>query len=129
MLGARRFATYDVVRENLREAARRLATRGLLKNPDPLSWRPHAMRHSFKTEAEHAGVKSGIVEFFCGHVRGVEWVYDHRDEVHPDDLAAEYLKLEPYVSLNPDRAVVSEEFTGRERELRSEVDQLKRLYD
>lgn len=33
-LGSRRFATYDVVRENLHDTARRLAERGLLKNPD-----------------------------------------------------------------------------------------------
>jgi hypothetical protein len=36
------------------------------------------------------------------------------------DLLKEYLKLEPYVSLRPDRVVAGEEFSGRE--FKTEID-------
>lgn len=77
----------------------------------------------------HAGVKSELVEFFMGHTGGIKWVYDDRNEVHPDDLVEAYPKMEPYVSLHPDRVVAGEEFASRERDLRSEIDCLRFLYD
>jgi integrase len=129
MMNGQDFPQYHTVRSGLKEAARRLGEKGLLKNSRLESWHPHSLRHSFETEASHAGVKAEVRDFFLGHTTGIQWIYNHRDEIHPEDLNKEYLKIEPYVSLNPDQAVAREEYSGKERELRSEVEVLRRLYE
>lgn len=117
LLGERGFSKYQTVFFHLKATARRLGEKGLLKNPELPSWRPYALRHSFETEASHAGVKAEVRDYFMGHVTGIQWVYNHRDEIHPEDLATEYRKIEPYVSLNPDGATLRSEFEKREASL------------
>ncbi len=95
--------------DQLRRMALRMHVQGLVQNGNPTSWRSHLLRHSFKTEAEHAGVKSALVEFFMGHEGGIQWVYDNRDEVHPQDFVDAYKKLEPHVSLDYNEAVAKEQ--------------------
>ena len=90
----------------LKRAAARLEGEGLISHYPRESWHTHALRHSFETEASHAGVRAEIRDFFLGHITGIQWTYNHRDEIHPEDLVAEYLKIEPYVSLNPSEVVV-----------------------
>jgi integrase len=117
VLGPKGFPDYTSMAKNLKQAARRLGEKGLLKNPDLRSWHPHALRHSFETEASHAGVKAEIRDYFLGHVSGIQWIYNHRDEIHPEDLVIEWRRIEPYVSLNPGEAVLREEFEKREASL------------
>jgi integrase len=113
--------SYYAVTDNLRVAVRRLSGAGQLKNGDLASWHPHAFRHSFKTEAEHAEAKSGVVEYFMGHVGGIQWVYNHRAEVHAEDFAKEYQKIEPYVSLHPGEVQIRESYEEREQALLKRV--------
>lgn len=127
-LAGRRYHTYATICMNFRDTAVKLGTQGLLKNPDPRSWHPHALRHSFKTEAEHLNVQSQVIEFWMGHTQGIKWVYSHSSEVHPEDITAAYKKLEPALSLLPDRVRAEEEFTARERTLREEMDRLHAMY-
>ena len=77
--------------ERMRRTAVNLMKQGLIGQYPPESWHTHALRHSFETEASHAGVKAEIRDFFLGHVTGIQWIYDHRDELHPEDLVQEYL--------------------------------------
>jgi len=68
-----------------------------------LTWRQnyhtHAFRHVFRTECAHAGIPNEIAEFWMGHDRGVEYIYNHRDKFHEEDFTAEYRKVEPYLSI------------------------------
>ncbi len=113
--------SYYAVTDNLHVAVRRLAGAGQLKNTNLASWHPHAFRHSFKTEAEHAEAKSGVVEFFMGHIGGIQWVYNHRAEVHAEDFARDYQKIESYVSLHPGEVQIRESFEEREQALLKRV--------
>lgn len=133
MLGPKGFPEYGVVWLGLKTAARKLGRSGLLKNPNLRSWRPHYLRHSFETEASHAGVKAEIRDFFLGHVGGVQWVYNHRDEIHPEDLEKEYAKIEPFVSLDYTKAVADRDAEDKDRnllklirELQEKVDRMER---
>ncbi len=109
-----------------RKTAVNLRGQGLVANGDPASWHSHALRHSFRTEASHAGVKSEISEFFLGHTGGISYVYNHRDELHPEDLVREYLKVEPHVSLDYTEAVLTERFEEERRSWISEIASLRR---
>ncbi|MDG6990624.1 MAG: hypothetical protein JRM99_04300 [Nitrososphaerota archaeon] len=117
---------YTTVRMHLREAARRLGAAGLLKNPDLRSWHPHALRHSFSTECKHAKVDNEIREYFEGHVSGVKFVYQH-PELHEQDFVKEYRKIEPFVSISPDRAAIEGEYAEREKSLLSRVERAEAL--
>jgi integrase len=128
-LGKRPYASYDTIRMSFRSAAAHLAEKGLLKNPDVRAWRAHNLRHSFETGLAHAGVTKEVRGYFMGHLHDIQWVYNHRDEVHPEDLVKEYQKGEPAVSLNPTRAVIQEEFYDREKTFMTEINRLHRLYD
>lgn len=90
--------------------AKKLNGSGLLENGNPSSWHTHALRHSFETEASHAGVKAEVRDFFLGHLAGVQWVYNHRDELHPQDLKREYLRIEPYVSLDETETTLRDQY-------------------
>ena len=127
-LAGRRYHTYATICMNFRDTAAKLGAQGLLQNPNLRSWHPHALRHSFKTEAEHLGIRSEIIEFFMGHTEGIKWVYSHSSEVHPEDIINAYRKIEPALSLLPDRVRAEEEFTARERTLREEMDRLHAMY-
>lgn len=94
----------------MRRSAMAQHRQGLVKNGYPGSYHSHYLRHSFKSEAEHAGVKSAFVEFFMGHQRGIEQTYDNRDELHPEDYEAAYRRLEPHVSLEFTKALLTEKF-------------------
>jgi hypothetical protein len=63
-------------------------------------YRSHVYRHLFKTECAHAGINPMISEFFMGHDKGIEYVYNHQHELHPEDFVALYKKVEPYLSLS-----------------------------
>ena len=118
--------SYLWLAQRFRETAVRLANQGLLKNGAPESWHSHALRHSFKTEAGHAGATREVVEFFMGHVGGVQWVYDHCGEVHVEDFIKEYLKVEPFVSLSQTEAALKGEFEEERRSWIIEIQDLKR---
>lgn len=122
---ARVMPSYEAVCDNFHSAVRRLSASGELKNPDMGSWHTHYLRHSFKTEAEHAEAKSGIIEYFMGHKGGIKWVYDHRDEIHPEDYEKEYRKIEPHVSLHPNEATIRESYAEREQSLLKRVTSLE----
>ncbi|MDG6909310.1 MAG: tyrosine-type recombinase/integrase [Nitrososphaerota archaeon] len=53
-----------------RGTALALAAGGAVKTANPRSWHSHALRHSFKTEAEHLKVKSSVIEYWMGHTGG-----------------------------------------------------------
>ncbi|MDA4113568.1 MAG: site-specific integrase [Thaumarchaeota archaeon] len=101
---------YGWLRVCLKKKAAELASAGLIKGFDSASWHPHSFRKSFRTEAAHAGVAMDTVEFWMGHDRGVIAIYNRSDEVHEDDFRIEYLKLEPFVSLNQTEATMKKEF-------------------
>ena len=105
-----------------------LGSQGLLKNPNPGSWHPHNLRHSFSTECSHVGVKPEVREFFMGHISGISWVYQH-PELHEADILAEWRKVHPYVSLDYTEVALRDEFSERERSMVSEIVDLKRLYE
>jgi Phage integrase family len=101
----------------MKDTALALFRQGLILNGNPESWHSHALRHSFETESSHAGVKGEIRDYLEGHISGITWTYNHRDEIHPQDFEKEWLKIEPYVSLEPDRTALQNEFEGRETTL------------
>lgn len=114
---------------NLNEVMRRTAMaqhrQGLVKNGNPKSYHSHYLRHSFKSEAEHSGVKSALVEFFLGHNTGIEQVYDNRDELHPEDFVEAYKKLEPHISLEFTKAVLTEKFEEERKSWIMEIASLR----
>lgn len=112
----------------LKLAAARLHREGLVENGEPGSWHTHALRHSFSSECSHAGVKPEVREYWMGHVSGIAWVYQH-PELHQGDMAAEYAKVEPFVSLDRTETVVRQGYEERERAIMSEFLQLKREYE
>jgi integrase len=116
---------YSWLNMTFRSVAMGLHARGLVKNGNRESWHTHNLRHSFRTEAAHAGVKSEISEFLLGHVGGIVYVYNHRDEVHPEDLVKEYLKIEPFVSLNPSEITIREEYEGTSRQMVKMITELQ----
>jgi len=91
-----------------RGTALKLARQGLVENGEKRSWHSHMLRHSFKSEGEHAGVPSDFVEFWMGHDGGIKRVYDERDEVHAEDFVNAYRRMEPFVSLDFNEAVAAE---------------------
>jgi integrase len=120
---------YNTLLDNFRSTARKLISKGMLKNQDPASYHPHALRHSFETEASHAGVKAEIRDYFMGHLGGIMWTYNHRDEIHPEDLVKEYRKIEPFVSLNETETTLREEFDTREKQMLTEYLELRRAFE
>ena len=120
---------YSALRKMMRRMALDLSRQHIIENGNAGSWHPHALRHSFETEASHAGVKAEIRDYFLGHVSGIQWTYNHRDELHPEDLVEEYLRIEPNVSLDYVEATLREEYDNREKFLVDRVIQLERLYE
>jgi len=110
----------------MKSMAAKLESQGAIQNGNAESWHTHMLRHSFKTEGEHAGVPSGIVEYFMGHNSGISWVYDNRDQVHERDFVEGYVKLEPFVSLDRNEAVLRERFEEERRSWITEIASLKR---
>jgi integrase len=98
-----------------RSTAMKLSKQGIVKSKDPRSWHSHALRHSFRTEASHAKVGSEISEFFQGHIGGIKFVYVHSGELHPEVLAKEYIRLEPFVSLDHTETTLRGEYEDREK--------------
>jgi integrase len=114
---------------SLKRMAKRLSERGLISNGHPASWHTHYLRHSFKTEGEHAKVQSGLIEYFMGHLEGISWVYDNRDQVHEQDFSEAYTRLEPYVSLDFNEATAKEEMKNREKLLQAKYEEVLRTVD
>ena len=98
------------LREILKDTVASLAAGGLLKNPDPHSWGFHALRKAFRTECRHAKITSDFAEFWLGHDLGVKVVYDRADQLHEADFVAEYMKVEPYVSIDFNETTLREQF-------------------
>jgi len=111
----------------LKKAALPLARQGAVRNATPQSWHVHYLRHSFETEASHAGVRGEIRDYFMGHLDGIMWTYNHRDEIHPEDLVKEYLRIELYLSLEPGRQTVEAEFEEREKSLIKRIERAEAL--
>jgi integrase len=107
-----------------KETAVRLHKQGLISNGESDSWHVYALRHSFSTECSHAEVNREVREFWLGHVSAISWVYQH-PELHEEDFFREYLKVEPYLSLNPSEVVVEErvkaEFEDRLQRLEHQI--------
>ena len=129
LMGKRRAPiSYMWLEHRLKEMAMRLARQGLVKNGEVLSWHTHALRHSFSTECSHAGIKPEVREYFMGHISGVSWVYQH-PELHEEDLVKEYLRIEPFVSLNESEVTLKDRFESREKQLLSRILDLERNYE
>lgn len=130
-IGKRKNSGTDMswLNEQFKEQALRMHRQGLIENGNRSSWHSHALRHSFKTEGEHARVKSALIEFFQGHSGGISWVYDNRDEVHIEDFIEAYKKLEPFVSLDHTEATLKGEYEEREKTLVKEIVELRHLYE
>jgi len=122
LLGTAGMPNYSSLLDHLHMAARNLALSGALENGNIASWHPHAFGHSFETEASHAGVKSEIRDYFMSHIGGIQYLYNHRHELHPEDLVEAYRNLEPFLSLNPTQAIVEGRFAEREKTLRDEFE-------
>ena len=78
-------------------------TRLKLRN-GPYQVSSHMFRKLFKTEASipERGVDRSVVEFWMGHVEGlndVGGVYDRTPEIHEDVIEREYQKIEPYLNI------------------------------
>jgi integrase len=112
-----------------RESAIRLHSQGLVKNGDPESWHTHNLRHSFRTECAHSGVEAEISEYWLGHVAGIAYLYNHQGELHPDELAREYAKVEPFVSLDHNKTTMREEHEKTEKSLLRKVLELEKKID
>jgi integrase len=112
--------------DQLKRAATRLSKQGEVENADMRSWHTHMLRHSFKSEAEHAKVPSGIVEYMMGHNGGIGWVYDNRDQVHPEDFVNAYRKLEPFVSLDYSEIAMRDEFDEERKSWITEIASLRK---
>jgi hypothetical protein len=91
--------------------------KGMLEVRELAAYHPYILRHSFATECSHAGVKSEVREYFLGHVSGIQWVYQHGEQLHPEDLAEEYRKVEPYVSLDFNEITARQSQEERDRQL------------
>jgi len=87
-----------------RQVVRAVVAKGLVQRKGGRKWRcefhPHALRHLFKTECAHAGINPMISEFWMGHDKGIEYVYNHQHELHPEDFVEAYGKVEPYLSVS-----------------------------
>jgi hypothetical protein len=57
------------------------------------------------------------------------WVYNHADDLHPEDFSKEYTKLEPWVSLDPNEASIRGEYDTREKEIRTEFEALRKNFE
>ena len=94
-----------------------------------LTWRQnyhtHAFRHIFRTECAHAGIPNEIAEFWMGHDRGVEYIYNHRDKFHEEDFTAEYRKVEPYLSITKPLMAPSQQ--EELQDLREQVAEIRAL--
>ena len=99
-------------------------SKGLVTNNDngmkshKSEFKSHGFRHIFKTEAVRAGAELGIpridilIEFFMGHDRGVQEVYDHNSEFHSELFRNAYERIGAYLSLDAskvDEAKITEE--------------------
>ncbi len=113
------------INAQFKSTALKMARQGLVENDSAGSWHSHMLRHSFKTESEHAGIKSGIAEFWMGHSGGIAQVYDNRDEVHEQDFIEAYKKLEPHVSLDCTETVMTERFDEERKSWISEIASLR----
>ena len=108
----------DYLNIQFKSTAAKLFSQGLISVGNPKSWTTHKMRHVFKTEASHSGAERGIVEFFGGHRGGIEWVYDH-PSIHEEDYVKEYLKIEPFISLDYNETIAKDELNKKEKEFQS----------
>lgn len=73
----------------------------------------HMFRKLFKTESSppERGISQEYVEFMMGHASGIEAVggiYDRTPEIYAEVVEREYQKLEPYLNLFSERAIMDE---------------------
>jgi len=86
--------------------------KGLVTNTDndmrshKSEFKSHGLRHIFKTEVVRAGSELSIqridtiVEYFMGHDKGIQEIYDHTSEFHPELFKSAYEKISAYLSLD-----------------------------
>jgi integrase len=115
--------------DRLKRTALLLSKSGQVQNADPRSWHNHSLRHSFETEGSHSGAKKEIRGFFMGHVSDIMWVYNASDEIHEGDLRAEYLKMEPYLSLDETETKLRTEFEAKQADIVSRYEQILKKYE
>jgi hypothetical protein len=132
--GKRSTGTSDSsLNERPKRMAMQLHRAGKVKNSNPSSWHSHPLRSSFETEGSHAGVPKQVRGYFEGHLADIMWVYNHRDEIYPEDLVREYQKIEPFVSLDPDEVAIRKKVEGEQSEeiqkLRNDVAPLTRAVE
>jgi integrase len=118
--------SYQYLNGRLRVAAMNLAAKGMVKNWNPSSWHSHMLRHSFKTEGEHAKVDSSFIEYMMGHEQGIAKVYDNRSEIYEGDLVEAYKKMEPALSLDYNEAVASRQGEETSKEMLKLIIDLQR---
>jgi integrase len=119
-------------------------SKGLVTNHDnsmrshKSEFKSHGFRHIFKTEAVRAGAELGIqridilIEFFMGHDKGVQEVYDHNSEIHPELFKNAYEKIGAYLSLDAskvDEARITQntrtEMAKENQDLREQIQDLQ----
>lgn len=109
-----------------RQIVRAVTAKGLTEKKTGQQWRcefhPHALRHLFKTECAHAGINPMISEYWMGHDKGVEYVYNHQHELHPEDFVEAYRKVEPYLSIS-----TPEDWTEQQERMQAMEERLLKL--
>jgi integrase len=116
-------------------------SKGLVTNNDngkrshKTEFKSHGFRHVFKTEGTRAGAEMKIqridmiVEYFMGHDKGVQEIYDHNSEFHPELFTSAYEQLSPYLNLDASKIeeskIAAKARSDAAGELRRENEQLK----
>lgn len=117
---------HQYLNARLKATAMNLAAKKMVKNGNPSSWHSHMLRHSFKTEGEHAKVDSSLIEFMMGHEQGIEAVYDNRSEVYEADFIEAYKRMEPALSLDYNEAVANRRSEETSKEMLKLIIDLQR---
>jgi len=118
-----------------RQIVRALVAKGLVEKPKgDDKWRcnfhPHALRHLFKTECAHAGINPMISQFWMGHDKGIEYVYNHQHELHPEDFVEAYRKAEPSLNIiSGPSGKAAVEIRERIKRLEAEFDEFRRKFE
>jgi len=113
-----------------RQIVRAVVAKGLATRSGERKWRcdfhPHALRRLFKAECAHAGGHPMISEFWMGHDKGVEYMYNHQHELHPEDFAEAYRKVEPYLSISTPEDWTDQQL--RMKDLEQKIVDLEKIY-
>jgi len=117
---------HQYLNARLKAVAMNLASKKMIKNGNRSSWHSHMLRHSFKTEGEHAKVDSSFIEYMMGHEQGIQQVYDNRSEVYEGDFVEAYKRMEPALSLDYNEAVANRQSEETNKEMLKLIIDLQR---